>query len=344
MAEQVFPAQRRPIGSRLAFRVVAVALQKAAGQVQRQRQVPQFRGDGGQRRVAWRPVRAVFSQQRQTLGRGERAQRVPLHAEGLRPVRAAAGQQHPAAAMRRPPLPQQLRRLAVVEHQQPRQLAEPGGQHQRQLLGLRQGGELRVQRQAVGAAAAGDFAGHAGRIGETDPAHAASEKLAVTVHELGRELGFADAAQTGGRGDLPHRRHRTRLDAGGQRAQVVLPAHEQRIARKPHPGVVWQRRRFRHAVVGHFCQQGQCCGDIRLRHRSGGYRAVVVDGAGELARVADRRILGRQRPGEIPAVVVSADGIGTGRHRISFASCEDRSGFRPRAMLSPPELSRSRAQ
>ena len=202
MAQQVWPAQLGQIGCGLAFRVVAVALQVAASQMQRQRQMTQLCGNGDQGGIVWSQVRRVLARQRHALLRRQDTERHRLHAKCAGPFRTPASQQDPA-----PPCggchccsnvgPRSCRRPAGVA------ATAPGGQHQCDLLRLRQRGIIVVERQSVRTTAPCNLACHVGRLGEVEPAHTAREELAVAMHKLGGELGLADTAQPGRRCNLP---------------------------------------------------------------------------------------------------------------------------------------------
>ncbi len=251
MREQVGPPHRFQIRFRRTGWRVPIAREKAAGQMQRQRQIAELGGDRIQHGIVRRQVRPVLAQQRQALGAGEHAERQGVDAEVQAPALAAAGDQHPAAARLRPPARQQGLVLAVVEHQQAGQRTLPLGRDQLDLVVQRESAEVVPELQSAGAAAGGDLGRHRRGIGEAEPEDPALEILPVAMDELAGELGLADAAEAGGGSDLTDGRGLAGLERQGERLEIRFAADEERIAGKRHARARRQGRRCRHRIQRH---------------------------------------------------------------------------------------------
>ena len=207
----------------LAKRRVAVASKEAPGEMQRERQVAELRGDDVQvGSSAARSGRCLRSRSRLS-GRASTPSDSSLHAEMRAPGGAPAGHQHPAAAASAGASASEQRLvLAVVEHQEARQGPLPLGRDEAR-PGPRAAGVPKSSREphAAGAAAGRDLRRHRRGIGEAQPERAAREILPVAMDELARELGLADAAEPGHRRDLPDRRRRAGLQRAGERLQIL---------------------------------------------------------------------------------------------------------------------------
>jgi hypothetical protein len=254
MRQQIGPPYGFEIRRRLSERRAPVACEKARRQMQRQRQIAEFRGDRIQDRVVRRHVRPVLAQQRQALDACKHAERHLMHAEMQAPGSAAAGDQHPAAARTWSPPREQSLVLAVVEHEEARQRALPLGRDQPDLLFQGQAAEVVAQLHSARPAAGGDLRRDRRGIGETQPEDAAREILSVSMDELAGELTLADAAEPGDRGQLADSRRPAGLERSGERLQIFLAAHEQGVTRKRHVRALRQRRRRRHDIQRHLRQ------------------------------------------------------------------------------------------
>ena len=190
--QQVRPPQLGEVGGGRAERLVAVAGEVAAGELQGQRQVAEFVRDAVEAGIVGGKVRPMPAQEDQALAAGQAAQRQHRDAAGLGPGRAPRGDEQPAAAALRHPGVDQGLVLAVVEDQQTRQRAGPGGSHQRHAFGQQAGAEAGLGAQ--GRRAGGDGFRDSLRVGAGDEEHAAREPAAVAVGELHRELRLALAA------------------------------------------------------------------------------------------------------------------------------------------------------
>lgn len=140
-----------------------------------------------------------------------------------------------------------------------------------------------------------DFVGNDGRVGEAEPEDAAAEVVAVAVGELDGQLGFTDAAQAGGRGDLADGQGLAAFEGAGQGVEVLLAADEEGIGTEGQAGAGRERGRVGHMIGREPGQGGLGGGQGFLIHRLGWSHLVdggEVDTAFNVGVVTDDTDLG----------------------------------------------------
>jgi hypothetical protein len=226
----------------------AVGVEVAPSEMKGEREVAQLGGDRVEGRVVRRLLRPELAQQRHALRPRQDVQAESLDPERRIPFRPPASDQHSGATGRRPPAREKGRLLAVVEDQQPRQRALPGGEDKLHLIVLLQDREIRPQVQRARAAAGDDLSGHDRGIGAADPEDTAREEAPVAVRQLNGELRLADATKPRRGGDLTDRRGAAAFEHRRQGAQLLVAPNEERIACVRHAGTGGKSGRRRHAV------------------------------------------------------------------------------------------------